>query len=64
MILLVDDRFRAEAKRFALRFTCESCAYFDEDRGVCSHAFPNEAHRRIELERMVEVTFCKEFELA
>jgi len=64
VITTVDDRLRSEARRYGLRFTCESCAWFDAEGGACSHAYPNEAHRAIDLDRVVEVSFCKEFELA
>ena len=64
MITQVDDRLRREARRYGLRFTCEACAWFDEEGGRCSHAYPIEPHRGIDLDRVVEVPFCKEFELA
>lgn len=64
MITAVDDRLRQEARRYGLRFTCEACAWFDAEDGGCSHAYPNEAHRDIDLDREAEVSFCKEFELA
>lgn len=64
MILVVDEQLRREARRYSLRFTCESCAWFDAERGSCSHAFPNDAHRAIDLDLVTEVAFCKEFELA
>ncbi len=64
MILLVDEQLRSEARRYSLRFTCENCAWFDAEGGKCSHAFPNDAHRGIDLDLATEVAFCKEFELA
>ncbi|PIE05284.1 MAG: hypothetical protein CSA75_05555 [Sorangium cellulosum] len=64
MITIVDEKLRREALQFSLRFTCESCAYLDTDGGKCSHAYPNEAHRGVDLTKVDEVRFCKEFELA
>ncbi|PKN32074.1 MAG: hypothetical protein CVU63_20640 [Deltaproteobacteria bacterium HGW-Deltaproteobacteria-20] len=64
MILPVDERLRQEAERYRLRFTCESCAWFDAEGGTCSHAYPNEAHKGIDLNVADRVAFCKEFELA
>jgi hypothetical protein len=64
VITTVDDRLRQEARRFALRYTCEFCAWFDAEWHVCSHAFPTEPHRQADLERAQTITFCKEFELA
>ena len=64
MITLVDEQFRREARQFELRFTCENCAWFDAEGGCCSHAYPNEEHRGIDLDQVDRVSFCKEFELA
>lgn len=64
MIVTADDRFRLEARAYRLVFTCEDCAWFDSDTGRCSHGYPNDAHRARDLDRMAEVVFCKEFELA
>jgi len=63
MITQVDPRFREEAERFALRFACEDCIWYDAEAQRCSHAYPNEAHRRVDLDAVHHVTFCKEFEL-
>ncbi len=68
----IDARFRAEAKRYALRFACEDCVYFTAEED-CAHGYPP-APRRGDLaseddpsgERWGgarELTFCKEFEL-
>lgn len=57
----VDDRLRAEASRFAFRFACPDCAYFDETHGLCSEGYPLGLHVRRDLERS-EVVFCKLFE--
>lgn len=64
MIIEVDERLRSEADRYDLRFTCEDCAWFDAEGGTCSHAYPNEAHRGVDLGEARVVAFCKEFELA
>jgi hypothetical protein len=60
----VDLRLREEARRFGLRFGCESCAYFDPEALACSNGYPTEAHRGLVLERIDMIEFCKEFELA
>ncbi|HEV8549737.1 MAG TPA: hypothetical protein VGQ57_11930 [Polyangiaceae bacterium] len=60
----VDSLFRSEAERFALRFTCESCVHYAPETRCCAHGYPNEAHREVALERVSELEFCKEFELA
>ena len=65
MKLEVDQRFRDERRRFALRLHCEDCALFDETREACVHGFPTEEHRRPETAQAdARVVFCKDFELA
>lgn len=64
MITVVDEQLRREARQYGLRFTCESCAWFDFEGGSCSHAYPNDAHRGVDLDQVDRVCFCKEFELA
>lgn len=64
MITRVDARLRREAERFGFRFTCESCVAFDIENRSCSHAYPNEQHRDVDLLAAETVVFCKEFELA
>lgn len=61
MRTLVDDRFREEARRFKLRFTCDSCAYFAPEREACSEGYPTAEHRSDDLQR-AEIVFCKLFE--
>ncbi|MDX2054945.1 MAG: hypothetical protein SFV15_21260 [Polyangiaceae bacterium] len=63
MITPVDPRFLVEARAFALKFSCEACAYFDEGTGGCGNGYPNVEHRNAELESAPHVVFCKEFEL-
>ena len=63
MLTLVDDTLRREARRYGLRFGCESCAHYDAPRERCANGFPTEAHRGVDLERASELFFCKEFEL-
>jgi hypothetical protein len=60
---LVDERLRREASEFSLRFTCEDCAHFAPERRACSHGYPNEAHRSLDLRALQAFEFCKEFEL-
>jgi|APDOM4702015191_1054821.scaffolds.fasta_scaffold1322225_1 hypothetical protein len=64
MLTRVDEDFRSEASRFALRFTCEVCAHFDPERDRCSHEYPNAPHRLVDAERVSVLSFCKLFELA
>jgi hypothetical protein len=60
-----DERFREERERFALRFTCEHCALFDEQRESCAHGYPTAEHRLARYaDRHALVVFCKHFELA
>jgi hypothetical protein len=59
----VDLLLRSQAERFELRFTCEDCAHYAPDRRACSHGYPVEPHQGVVLERVVELEFCKEFEL-
>jgi hypothetical protein len=56
--------FREERARFALRFTCEHCTYFDTEAERCMHGYPNGEHRAARYELgATELVFCKEFEL-
>lgn len=65
MKLEVDQRFRDERRRYALRLHCEDCALFDEAAGACAHGFPTAEHRRPETAADdARVVFCKDFELA
>jgi hypothetical protein len=64
VITRVDDLLRSEARRYELRFCCESCAHYDAPATRCANGYPTEAHRGVDLERRSEVFFCKEFELA
>ncbi|MDQ3034552.1 MAG: hypothetical protein M3Y87_19240 [Myxococcota bacterium] len=65
MKLEVDQRFRDERQRYALRLYCEDCALFDEALGACAHGFPTAEHRRPEGPADdARVVFCKDFELA
>jgi hypothetical protein len=64
VITPVSDRLRHEAERLALRFRCEECAHYAEERAACGNGYPVEPHRGVRLSEVDEVTFCKEFELA
>lgn len=59
----VDERLRAEAERFALRFGCESCVHFDPERRLCGNGYPTAPHFGVDLARTESLEFCKEFEL-
>lgn len=58
-----DATFEAEASANALRWSCEDCALFDEDRETCAHGFPTDEHRRKHNESAPLLVFCKDFEL-
>ena len=60
----VDVRFQAEARAYALAFTCEACAGFDPEQLVCAYGYPTACHRQAPLELGRELVFCKAFELA
>ncbi|HEX3776954.1 MAG TPA: hypothetical protein VHV51_20920 [Polyangiaceae bacterium] len=64
MQTLIDSRLQEEAKRFALRFTCEHCVHFESDSRACANGYPVSAHLEIDLEVSTRLEFCKEFELA
>jgi hypothetical protein len=67
MVVLRTPPFDEQATRFALRFTCDDCGYFDPASERCRHDWPNALHRRARYERPPEpddeVVFCKEFEV-
>ena len=63
MIHRVDERLRAEARRYRFAFACPDCAQFDPDFTRCSLGFPTEPHRDPGLDGREEVIFCKAFEL-
>lgn len=57
-------QFQQERMRFALRFNCEQCTYFDVERERCTHGYPNAQHREAHNQAEgAELVFCKEFEL-
>jgi hypothetical protein len=60
----VDERFREEAESFKLRFRCEDCMAYEQERGGCAHGYPNAEHVAAELGAAESVVFCKEFEVA
>ncbi|HSQ65795.1 MAG TPA: hypothetical protein VLM85_21385 [Polyangiaceae bacterium] len=57
------ERLLVEASRFALRYTCDDCAHFDEQLAACGHGYPTTPHRAARLPQAGEIVFCKEFEL-
>jgi hypothetical protein len=63
MIHAVDDKLRAEARRFRLLFACPECVSFDPEGPRCSQGYPHEPHEDDGLEDRAEVIFCKAFEL-
>lgn len=64
MLTLVDSLLRREAVTFALRYTCESCAHFDDARRLCAEGYPNEPHVEDRMRSADTLEFCKSFELA
>jgi hypothetical protein len=60
---LIDLRLREEARRFELRFTCESCVHFAEARRACANEYPTHPHLHVDLDQGEALEFCKEFEL-
>lgn len=59
-----DARFREERQRFALRFTCDDCAQWDERRDACAHGYPTSDHRLPRYEDpTAAIVFCKDFQL-
>jgi hypothetical protein len=63
VISRVDSQLRREAREYHLRFTCEQCLHFDDQREVCSHGYPTKPHHSIRLDEVTELLFCKEFDL-
>lgn len=57
----IDERLRQEAQHYCLRFTCDSCAHFDDEKGRCAEGYPNDEHVDDSLEGE-EVLFCKLWE--
>jgi hypothetical protein len=56
--------FREQRERFRLRFTCEHCAMFDEQRESCAHGYPTTEHREARYQDPeARLVFCKHFEL-
>jgi hypothetical protein len=64
VITRVSNQLRREARDLALKFCCEDCAHFAEDRAACGNGYPVEPHRGVRLELVGEMAFCKDFELA
>lgn len=60
-----NERFRADAARFGLRFRCEDCAHVHAPTSSCSLGYPN--HWLRGEVRVVQpdgmLSFCKYFEL-
>jgi len=64
LLTIVDDELRREADAFELRYTCGSCAHFDEDRRRCAEGFPIDPHVEDRARSAATLLFCKSFELA
>jgi hypothetical protein len=60
----VDAQLREEARRFELRFGCESCVHFAPEGTRCANGYPTAPHLHIDLTRVQSLEFCKEFEVA
>jgi hypothetical protein len=64
MKITQDATFRAERKRYRLRFTCEDCVHFDPEQPGCAQAYPTDPHRTAYYRsRSVPLVFCKDFDL-
>lgn len=48
-----------EVERFGLRYTCDDCAHFVDDR--CAHGYPR-GERKRPLTVGEHIEFCKEFD--
>ena len=56
--------FVVQRESYALRFTCEHCAFFDVTSERCTHGYPNEEHRLARYrDAQHELVFCKDFDL-
>ena len=60
MRTLVDLALRDEARRFALRYSCDECVHWTG--ATCSNGWPERVPGGA-IDAGDEVTFCKEFEL-
>lgn len=64
MITRVDAQLRQEASALDLRFSCEHCVHFETEHEACGNGYPVAPHHGIDLGRVSELSFCKDFELA
>ncbi|MCB9556277.1 MAG: hypothetical protein H6707_09265 [Deltaproteobacteria bacterium] len=55
----VDQTFFRESEAYALRYCCEDCTLFVDER--CAHFWPTLDHRRAQQSQKTSVVFCKEF---
>jgi hypothetical protein len=59
-----DAVFRDQRGRYHLRFNCEHCALFDDERELCAHGYPTTEHRAAHYaDPNARIVFCKHFEL-
>lgn len=63
MITPVTAELVRQARRYALRYGCESCAHYEPESQVCTGGYPNAAHRERDLDEGGTLLFCKLFEL-
>lgn len=63
MIHRVDERMAGELARYRVAYTCERCAQFAPDEGLCSLGYPSDPHRARPIVVGGELVFCKTFEL-
>lgn len=55
--------FAEEARTYNLQFTCETCAFYNDENESCSHGYPTEEHRALRYaDECASVVFCKERE--
>ncbi len=59
--------FEDQRRRYSFCFTCDHCAHYDDECGVCLHGYPNELHvlaYYVADEKPGTILFCKDFDLA
>jgi hypothetical protein len=65
MWIAMNPRFRDEAERYRLVFTCEQCGNWSPEEEACTILYPTEPHRRSTVDKLQDgerLYFCKMFE--
>jgi hypothetical protein len=63
MITVIDERLHSDIQVYALKYSCENCIHFEQQRGGCSLGFVPGPHRARAIEPGDTIVFCKTFEL-